>query len=48
MVNNYKRAATAVEVITCARAAERNVKVKLIESDKVAVKQQFGTERLQA
>lgn len=41
MVNNYKRAATAAGVITCARAAERNVKVKLIVSDKVVVKQPF-------
>lgn len=45
MVNNYKRAVAAVEVIACARAAEGNVKVKLIVSDKVVVKQQFGTER---
>lgn len=41
MVNNYKRAATAAAVITCVRAAERNVKVKLIVSDKVVVKQPF-------
>lgn len=48
MVNNYKRTVAAVEVIACARAAEGNVKVKLIVSDKVVVKQQFGTERLWA
>lgn len=33
MVNNYKRAVAAVKVIACARAAEGNVKVKLIVSD---------------
>lgn len=44
MVNNYKRAATAAGVITCVRAAERNVKVKLIVSDKVVVKQPFWDE----
>lgn len=46
MVNNYKGRAAADALITRERAAERHIKVKLIVSDKVTVKQHFGIERL--